>query len=235
MVEHLGQQGFHYDVKELLEAITNSIKDASEDVTGTMMENSNENKALTTWNNKLLKLMNDRGIVASYLLSLFYKITNPEITSQFKLVRDSNSKRVKHSLLHNIIPVILSDIFSIFQDTNEEFESQGDLLKMVINKNYNVDLANLQDKKLKYDLAREMNFDVKAPGNKYTWVRRLIRLLKSPGLMITASDVPNTNNLLTNHNESCNRLKLFLQEKQVDSKSGIIFEKIVSLIDILIE
>ena len=34
-----------------------------------------------------------------------------------------------------------------------------------------------------------MNFDLKAPGNKSTRDRTLIKLLKSPGLMISASGV----------------------------------------------
>ena len=38
--------------------------------------------------------MNDRGILASYLMSPLSKITNPENTRQFKLVKDSNSNGV---------------------------------------------------------------------------------------------------------------------------------------------
>ena len=34
-----------------------------------------------------------------------------------------------------------------FRDTDKEFERKGDLLKMITNKNYNVDLASLSDKK----------------------------------------------------------------------------------------
>ena len=53
---------------------------------------------------------------------------------------------------------------------------------MVTNKNYKVDLATLEDKKLMYDFAKEMNFNTKALGNKSTRDRTLIKLLKSPGL-----------------------------------------------------
>ena len=48
-----------------------------------------------------------------------------------------------------------------FRDTGKEFGIKGDLLKMITNKNYNVDLASLSDKKLMYDFAKEMHFDVK--------------------------------------------------------------------------
>ena len=34
-----------------------------------------------------------------------------------------------------------------FPDTGEEFKLQGDLLKMITNRGYNVDLAKLSDKK----------------------------------------------------------------------------------------
>ena len=68
-----------------------------------------------------------------------------------------------------------------FRDTGKEFELKGNLLKMITNENYNVDLAKLSDKKLMYDFAKEMNFDLKAPANKSTRDRTLIKLLKSPG------------------------------------------------------
>ena len=39
-------------------------------------------------------------------------------------------------------------------------------MKTITNKNYNVDLASLSDKKLMYDFANEMNFYTKALDNK---------------------------------------------------------------------
>ena len=125
--------------------------------------------------------MNDRGIIATYFLSPLAKITNPENTSQFKLVKDHNSKRVNDLLIHNSIPITLHDNLLTFCDTGREFELKGELLKMITNKNYNIDLAILQDKKLMYDFAKEMIFDTKAPGNESTRDRTLIKLLKSPG------------------------------------------------------
>ena len=106
LVEEVGKQGYHYDIKEVIEPITNSIKDISEDVTITMVESSKENnKALTTLNNKLSEIMNDRGIIASYLLSLLSIITNPEKFTQFKLVKDYSSNTVNDLLIHNTIAV----------------------------------------------------------------------------------------------------------------------------------
>ena len=49
--------------------------------------------------------MNDRGILASYLISPLSKITNPENTSQFKLIKDHISNRVNDLLMKNKIPI----------------------------------------------------------------------------------------------------------------------------------
>ena len=45
--------------------------------------------------------------------------------------------------------------------TDEKFELNGGLLKMITNQNYNVDFANLLDEKLMFELAIENNFDEK--------------------------------------------------------------------------
>ena len=58
---------------------------------------------------------------------------------------------------------------------------------MITNKNYDIDLASLQYKKLLYDFAKEKNFDTKAQSNMSTCDRTLIKLLVSPSLMISAS------------------------------------------------
>ena len=76
-----------------------------------------------------------------------------------------------------------------FRDTGKEFELKGDLLKMITNKNYYVDLASLSDEKILYDFEKEMYFDVKATGNKSTRDRSPLRLLKPAGSKISASGV----------------------------------------------
>ena len=189
--DELGKQNFHEDMKKIFEPVTKSLESTSHDITKNISENSiKNNQAIENLNNKLLKVMNDRGILASYLLSLLSKITNPENTSQFKLVKDSTSNRVNDLFIHNTIPPItLHDNFLTFRETYKVFQVKGEILKMTTNKNYNVDLANLSDKKLLYDFAKEMNFDTKAQGNKSTRDRTLIKLLKSPGLMDSTSGI----------------------------------------------
>ena len=79
--------------------------------------------------------------ITFYLLSPLSKITNPENTSQFKLVKDSNSYRVKDLKSNKTIPFTLYDNLITVRDTGKEIAFKGDLLKMITNKNYNVDIA----------------------------------------------------------------------------------------------
>ena len=122
-----------------------------------------------------------------------------------------------------------------FRDTNKQFELKGDLLEMITNRNFNVDLASLSDKKLMYDFAKEMNFDQKAVGKKSTRDETLIKLLKSPGLIVSASGFTKTIFLSSDPDEFCNRLKLLLQEKNAGNDSDIINNEIVAIVDKLLE
>ena len=108
-------------------------------------------------------------------------------------------------------------------------------MKMITNKNYNVDLASLTDKKLKYDFAKEMHFDTKAQGKKSTRDTSLTKLLNSPGLIVSASGVSKTIFLSSDPVELCNILKLLLQEKHAGNNSGLINQEIVGIVDKLLE
>ena len=119
-----------------------------------------------------------------------------------------------------------------FRDTGKEFELKEDLLKMITNKNFNVDLASLQDKNLMYNFAKEMNFDMKAQGNKSTRDRTLIKLLKSPAIMASGISIVF---LSSDLDELCNRIKLLLQEKHAVNNFEIISEEIVAIVDKLLE
>ena len=75
-------------------------------------------------------------------MSPLSKISNPENTSQFKIVKVSSSSRVKDLLINNSIPITLHDNLLTFRDTSKKFELKGDLSKMITNKNYFVNLAS---------------------------------------------------------------------------------------------
>ena len=106
---------------------------------------------------------------------------------------------------------------------------------MITNKNYNVDLASLKDKKLLYGFAKEMKFDLKAQGNKSTRDHTLIKLLKSPGLIVSASGVSKTIFLSSDTDELSNRLNLLLEQKHAGNDSNIINDEIVAIVDKLLE
>ena len=114
--DKLGEQNYHQNAEKLYKPVTDTIKNNSEKLTKTLTESSILNKeALNDLNNKLLEIMSDRGILASYLMSPLSKITNPENTSQFKLVKDHNSNRVNDLLIKNTIPITLHNNLLTFR------------------------------------------------------------------------------------------------------------------------
>ena len=234
--DKLGEQNFHEDMKKVFEPVTKSLENTSANLTKAITETSIQNNlAIENINNNLLEIMNDRGILATYLMSPLSRITNPDNASQFRLVKDPSSKRANDLKINKTIPITLYGNMSTFRDTNKQFELKGDLLEMITNSKFNVDLASLSDKKLMYDFAKEMHFDPKASGNKSTRDGKIIKLLNSPGLMVSSSGVSKTIFLSSDPNELCDRLKLLLQEKHAANNSDIINVEIVAIVDKLLE
>ena len=168
--DKLGKQNFHEDKRKVFEPVTKSLENTSQDITKTVTEISiDKNKSLENLNNKLLEIMNDRGILASYSMSPLSKITNPENFSQFKLLKDPNSNRVDNLLVHNTKQIFkYHDALLTFRDFGKIFELKGDLLERITNKNFNVGLAKMSDENLINEFAKEMNFDLRAVGKKST-------------------------------------------------------------------
>ena len=137
--------------------------------------------------------------------------------------------------INKTIPITLYGNILTFRDTGKQFELKGDLLEMITNSKFNVDLASLSDNKLMYNFANEMHFDLKASGNKSTRDRRLIKLFNSPGLMVSSSGLSKTIFLSSDPNELCDRLKLLLQEKHAGNNSDVINQETVVIIDKLLE
>ena len=232
--DKLGEQNFHEDMKKVFEPVTRTLENTSENLTKAITETSIKNNlAIENINNNLLEIMNDRGILATYLMSPLSRITNPENASQFKLIKDPSSNRVNDLKINKTIPITLYGNMLTFRDTNKQFKLKGDFLEMITNSKFNVDLASLADKKLMYDFAKEMHFDVRAQGNKSTRDRKLIKLLKSPAIM--ASGVSKTIFLSFDPDELCDRLKLLLQEKHGGNNSDLINDEIVAIVDKLLE
>ena len=77
-----------------------------------------------------------------------------------------------------------------FRDTDKKFEMQGNLLKMITNKNYNVDFAKILVKKIMFDLAKEEFLDENI-YKKSIRDRILIQLLKSGAITASISKIRN--------------------------------------------
>ena len=104
--DKLGKQNFHEDMRKVFEAVTKSLENTSENLTEAISESSKENNlTLENINNKLLEIMNERGILEYYLMSPLSKITNPENASQFKLVKDLSSNRFNDLKINKTIPI----------------------------------------------------------------------------------------------------------------------------------
>ena len=80
-----------------------------------------------------------------------------------------------------------------------------------------------------------MHFDLKAVGKKSTRDKTLTKLLKSPGLIVSASGVSKTIFLSSDTDELCDRLKILLQEKHAGKTSDIINNEIVAIVDKFLE
>ena len=126
--DKLGKQNFHEDMKEAFEPFTDTLKKTSENITKTITETSiKNNKSIENLNEKILELMNDRGLIAPYLASDLVNVFKPENKSQFRLREDPNSTKMNDFLIHGTTPVTIFSNMITFRDTNKTFKLEGDL------------------------------------------------------------------------------------------------------------
>ena len=232
--DKLRKQNFLEDMKKLYEPLTDTIKGVSEIFSKTITETSiKNNKAISDLNEKILELMNDKGMIAPYLATSLVNLFKPENKSQFRLRKDLNSTKMSDFLIHGSIPVTLFSNMITFRDSNKTCRLEGDLLKTITDYKFNADHSSPQDKKLIYEFAKDMNYHTKSTGRPSTRHTSLIKILESPAIM--ASGVSKTIILSSDPNELCDRLRLLLQEKQAGNNSNFIDEEIVAIIDKLIK
>ena len=232
--DKLGEQNFHEDMKKVFEPMADTIKDVSENITKTITETSNKNtKAISDLNEKVLELMNEKGLITPYLTSSLVEVFKKDNKSQFRLRKDPNSTKMNDFLIHGTMPVTIFSNMITFRDSNKSFRLEGDLLKIITNHKFNADNSSHQDKKLIYEFAKEMNYDTKSTGRPSTRHASIIKILESPAIM--ASGVSKTIFLSSDANELCDRLKILLQEKHAGNNSDIINEEIVAIVDKLLE
>ena len=93
--DKLGDQNYHENAKKVLKPMTDAIKNTSEKKTKTLTENSiNNNKAIENLNEKILEMMNDKGLISPYLASSLVNLFKAENKSQFRFKKDLNSTKV---------------------------------------------------------------------------------------------------------------------------------------------
>ena len=165
--DKLGEQNYHEDAKKLFKPMTDEIKNTSEKITRILTENSiNNNKAVENLNERISELMNDKGMIAPYLASSLVNLFKPENKSQFRSIKDFSSTKMNDFKINKGIAVTLVINLLIFRDSNKSFKLEGDLLEAITNYDFNVDHSNQQDRKLIYEFAKEMNFNIKEKGKK---------------------------------------------------------------------
>ena len=219
---------------KVFEPLTDTLKKTSENITKTITENSiNNNKAIENLNEKILELMNDKGLIAPYLTSSLVEVFKKDNKSQFRLRKDPNSTKMNDFLIHGTIPVTIFSNMITFRDSNKTFRLEGDLLKVITNYKFNADHSSPQDKKLIYEFAKEMHYYTKSTGRPSTRHTSIIKILKSPAIM--ASGISKTIFLSSDPHELCKRLNLLLQEKNAGNNSEIINEEVVVIVDKLLE
>ena len=132
---------------------------------------------------KVLEIMNEKGLIAPYLTSSLINLFKLENKSQFRLRKDTNSTKMNDFLIHRGIPVTLFSNMIIFRDSNKSFKLEGDLLKLITNFEFNANISSPQDKKLIYEFAKEMNYDTKSIGRPSIRHNSIIKILESPAFM----------------------------------------------------
>ena len=86
-----------------------------------MTENSiKNNKALEIFNDKLLEILIDKGIIASQLLFLLSKITSSKNNSHIELMKDYNSNWVNDLLINKKPPVTPDNNLLTFRDKDKK-------------------------------------------------------------------------------------------------------------------
>ena len=228
--DKLGEQNYHEDAKKLFKPMTDEIKNTSEKRAETLTENSiNNNKAIENLNEKILELMNDKGMIAPYLTTSLVEVFQKDNKSQFRLRKDPDSTKMNVFLRHGNIPVTIFSKMITFRDSKKTFRLEGDLLKLITNYKFNVDHSNQQDRKIIYESGKEMKYDTKSSGRPSVRHNSMIRLLDQPAIM--ASGFSRTIVLSSDPNELCNRLKFLLQEKHGGNNSNLIDEEILAIND----
>ena len=134
-------------MKKVSEPVTKSLEKTSQDITKTISETSNKsNQAISDLSEKVLELMINKGMIALYLALSLVDLLKPENKSQFKIIKDQISLRLKVFLVNTSIPFTLYSNILTFTDSKKSFKLDGDLLETITNYGFSFGNSNQQDR-----------------------------------------------------------------------------------------
>ena len=85
--DKLGKQNFHENMRKVFEPIGKSLESTSQDVKKTVTEASIKNNwAFSELSEKVLELMNEKNMIATYLAFSLVYLFKPESKSQYILI-----------------------------------------------------------------------------------------------------------------------------------------------------
>ena len=217
-------------MKDVFEPLSNPVENITKSITEISIKNIKE---ISDLNEKVLDLMDEKGLIAPYLASSLVNLFKPENNSQFRLRKDLISTKMNDFLIHGNIPVSLHSNIITFRDSNEAFRLDGGPLKLITNYKFNADHSSPQDKKLIFEFAKEMNYDTKSIGRPSIRQDSIIKRPNSPAIM--ASGISKTKILCSDPNELWDRLRISSQERHGGNISNSIDKEIVALVDKLLD
>ena len=232
LVEKLGKQGYHYDLKELFEPITKAVTDSNQKLLEETKSNTKAIENLDESNKyiKTLELMNKNEVIHRSLIRPLAKLLVPRNRSQFRLDDDPDSDNWNDYEM-NGQKVRIYDNKLLFRDTGVVFTLEGDLLSMITD--YEFIKKESSDAKQIINFMDEMHFNVHARGKGNRDKNLIKNYYKKRAIL--ASGISKTIFLSSDPNELCDRLKLLLQEKNAGNNSNIINDEMVVIIDKLLE
>ena len=176
LVEKLSKQGYHYDIKELFEPITKTVRDTNQKLLEEAKSNTKAIENLDETNDyvKSSESMNEIEIIQSNLIRLIAKLLEPENKSQFRLLEDPDSDNWNEYKL-NREKVSLYDDKLVFSDIGLVFAVKGDFLSLL------TDLDSIKpqspDAKQNISFCDEMHFNTRTTGKSKRDIKLIEKLI----------------------------------------------------------
>ena len=149
LVEKIGKQDYHHDIKEIFEPIIKTLKDRSQKV---LEETKSITKATANLDksNKYIKTLeskNKNEVIHSSLIRPIAKLLVPKNKSQFRLLDDPDSVNWNDYKMNREKDTLYDDK-QLSRDTGVVFTLKGDILSLITDYDFKKTLS--PDAKTKY-------------------------------------------------------------------------------------